>query len=184
MIHSPKHSYHTIFHTISPGTGLFTGGFNATDALPQLCHSLLKPARLPWHWPKFFLSKSALILTRILRMLESQSFRGRQASSQLCFTFARRQGLPASLHPFLDFPAPGLLGAGVDVAAYTGYSLEAFHLVMLVVPEQSQKVMVRLQLSRRRCCKPRNPKMGYHLGSQDLACHLSGLPSLHPALQT
>ena len=35
-------------------------------------------------------------------MLESQSFRGRQATSQLCFTFARRQGLPASLHPFLD----------------------------------------------------------------------------------
>ena len=25
------------------------------------------------------------------------------------------------------------------------------------------------------------PKMGYHLGSQDLVCHLSGLPSLHPA---
>ena len=46
------------------------------------------------------------------------------------------------------------------------------------------EVMVRQQLSRRRCCKPRNPKMGYHLGSQDLACHLSGLPSLHPALQT
>ena len=23
--------------------------------------------------------------------------------------------------------------------------------------------------------------MGYHLGSQDLVCHLSGLPSLHPA---
>ena len=58
---------------------------------------------------------------------------------------------------------------------------EAFHLEMLVVAEQSQKVMVRRQLSRRCCCKPRNPKMGYHLGSQDLACHLSGLPSLHPA---
>ena len=76
---------------------------------------------------------------------------------------------------------PLLLGAGVDGAADTGYSLEAFHLVMLVVAEQSQKVMVRRQLSRRRCCKPRNPKMGYHLGSQDLVCHLSGLPSLHPA---
>ena len=103
-------------------------------------------------------------------------------------------GLPASLHPFLDslldpgdhqvtnFPAPCLLGAGVDGAADTGYSLEAFHLVMLVVAEQSQKAMVRRQLSKRGgCCKPRNPKMGYHLGSQDLACHLSGLPSLHPA---
>ena len=28
------------------------------------------------------------------------------------------------------------------------------------------------------------PQVGYHLGSQDLACHISGLPSLHPALQT
>ena len=93
-------------------------------------------------------------------------------------------GLTPGDHQVTNFPAPGLLGAGVDGAADTGYSLEAFHLVMLVVPEQSQKVMVRLQLSRRRCCKHRNPKMGYHLGSQDLACHLSGLPSLHPALQT
>ena len=62
-------------------------------------------------------------------LLESQSFRGRQASSQLCFTFARRQGLPAFLHPFLD----SLQG--------TIRSPTSLHLASLVLESMVQQIL-------------------------------------------